>query len=79
MSWVGPGSFGHPGSGGSVGFADPYADVGFSYVTHLWSFRIGEPRTSDLAAAVFDVMSIFFLHFHRGAITISKKNASTPI
>jgi CubicO group peptidase (beta-lactamase class C family) len=52
MPWAGPGSFGHPGSGGSVGFADPDARVGFGYVTNLWSFRIGEPRASNLAAAV---------------------------
>lgn len=52
MPWAGPGSFGHPGSGGSVGFADPDAGVGFGYVTNLWSFRIGEPRASNLAAAV---------------------------
>ena len=52
MPLVGPGSFGHPGSGGSVAFADPDAGVGFGYVTNLWSFRIGEPRASNLAAAV---------------------------
>ena len=52
MPLVGPGSFGHPGSGGSIGFADPDAGVGFGYVTNLWSFRIGEPRASNLAAAV---------------------------
>jgi CubicO group peptidase (beta-lactamase class C family) len=52
MPWVGPGSFGHPGSGGSVAFGDPDAGVGFGYVTNLWSFRIGEPRASNLAAAV---------------------------
>ena len=52
MPWVGPGSFGHPGSGGSVAFGDLDAGVGFGYVTNLWSFRIGEPRASDLAAAV---------------------------
>ena len=45
-------AFGHPGSGGSVGFADPDAAVGFGYVTNLWSFRVGEPRASNLAAAV---------------------------
>jgi hypothetical protein len=49
---IGPGSFGHPGSGGSIGFADPDAGVGFGYVPNLWSFRPGEPRASDLAAAV---------------------------
>lgn len=52
MPLVGPKSFGHPGSGGSIGFADPDAEVGFGYVTNLWSFRIGEPRASSLAAAV---------------------------
>jgi CubicO group peptidase (beta-lactamase class C family) len=52
MPWVGPGSFGHPGSGGSVAFGDLDSGVGFGYVTNLWSFRIGEPRASDLAAAV---------------------------
>ena len=52
MPWTGPASFGHPGSGGSVGFADPDAGVGFGYVMNLWSFRVGEPRASNLAAAV---------------------------
>jgi len=49
---LGPRSFGHPGSGGSIGFADPDAGVRFGYVMNLWSFRVGEPRASNLAAAV---------------------------
>jgi CubicO group peptidase (beta-lactamase class C family) len=52
MPLTGPGAFGHPGSGGSVAFADPDAGVGFGYVTNLWSFRIGEPRAQNLANAV---------------------------
>jgi CubicO group peptidase (beta-lactamase class C family) len=52
MPWIGPGSFGHPGSGGSVAFGDPETGVGFGYITNLWSFRTGEPRASSLAAAV---------------------------
>ena len=52
MPWVGPGSFGHAGSGGSVGFADPDAEVGFGYVPSLWSWNIAEPRAKNLAAAV---------------------------
>jgi CubicO group peptidase (beta-lactamase class C family) len=56
MPLVGPRSFGHPGSGGSIAFADPDAEVGFGYVTNLWSFRIGEPRAPSLAAAVADCL-----------------------
>jgi CubicO group peptidase (beta-lactamase class C family) len=52
MPWAGPGSFGHPGSGGSVGFGDPDADVGFGYVPNQWSWNIAEPRAKNLAAAV---------------------------
>ena len=52
MPLIGPKSFGHPGSGGSIGFADPDAGVGFGYVMNLWSFRIGEPRASNLTDAV---------------------------
>ncbi len=53
MPWGGPASFGHPGSGGSIAFADPdpEAGAGFGYVTNLWPFRVGEPRASNLAAA----------------------------
>ncbi len=47
-----PASFGHPGSGGSVGFADPDARVGFGYVTNLWNFRPDDPRATNLAGAV---------------------------
>lgn len=49
---VGPGSFGHPGSGGSVGFADPDAAVGFGYATNLWYFPPDDPRVPNLANAV---------------------------
>jgi hypothetical protein len=49
---VGPGSFGHLGSGGSIGFGDPDAGVGFGYVTNLWNFRPDDPRAANLAKAV---------------------------
>jgi CubicO group peptidase (beta-lactamase class C family) len=52
MPLVGPASFGHPGSGGSIGFADPDAGVGFGYIPNRWSFRPGEPRAMNLAEAV---------------------------
>ncbi|MFI6505349.1 serine hydrolase domain-containing protein, partial [Nonomuraea typhae] len=49
---LGARSFGHPGSGGSIGFADPDAGVGFGYVTNLWDMRPDDPRASNLADAV---------------------------
>jgi CubicO group peptidase (beta-lactamase class C family) len=49
---TGPSAFGHPGSGGSLGFADPELGVGFGYVMNLASYRIGEPRAQSLADAV---------------------------
>jgi CubicO group peptidase (beta-lactamase class C family) len=52
MPLVGPRSFGHPGAGGSIGFGDPDAGVGFGYVPNLWSWNIAEPRAKNLAAAV---------------------------
>ncbi|NUT49547.1 MAG: beta-lactamase family protein [Saccharothrix sp.] len=52
LPMLGPASFGHPGSGGSIGFADPDAGVGFAYVTNLWNFRPDDPRAADLAKAV---------------------------
>jgi CubicO group peptidase (beta-lactamase class C family) len=52
LPMLGPGSFGHPGSGGSIGFADPDAGVGFGYVTNLWNLRPDDPRASSLATAV---------------------------
>ncbi|UJW36765.1 beta-lactamase family protein [Saccharothrix sp. AJ9571] len=49
---AGPGSFGHPGSGGSIAFADPDAELGFGYVTNLWNYRPDDPRAANLADAV---------------------------
>jgi CubicO group peptidase (beta-lactamase class C family) len=49
---LGPRSFGHPGAGGSLGFGDPAAAIGFGYVTN---YMLGDPtwgRVNDLVAAV---------------------------
>lgn len=46
------GSFGHPGAGGSVSFADPSREMGFSYIMNrMGSALLGDVRARDLAAA----------------------------
>lgn len=52
MPMLGPASFGHPGSGGSLGAADPEARVGFGYVSNLWTANLIDPRAIELASAV---------------------------
>jgi CubicO group peptidase (beta-lactamase class C family) len=46
--------FGHTGAGGSIGFADPVANVGFGYVTNRMGTAILiDPRTRALIDAVY--------------------------
>jgi CubicO group peptidase (beta-lactamase class C family) len=52
LPMVGPNSFGHPGSGGSIGFGDPDAEVGFGYVMNHYSYQVGERRARNLSDAV---------------------------
>ena len=50
---LGPSSFGHAGAGGSLGYADPDANVGYGYVMNQMASGIaGDPRTINLTAAV---------------------------
>lgn len=47
---LGPKAFGHPGAGGSVGFADPDRDVAFGFVTNsLGPYVLMDPRAQKLA------------------------------
>jgi CubicO group peptidase (beta-lactamase class C family) len=49
-----PGAFGHPGAGGSVGFADPEARLGFAYVMNRMGPHILlDPRATALIDAVY--------------------------
>ena len=50
---LGPGSFGHAGAGGSLGYADPESCVGYGYVMNQMQTGIaGDPRTIALNDAV---------------------------
>lgn len=47
---LGPRAFGHPGAGGSVGFADPERDVAFGFATNtLGPYVLMDPRAQHLA------------------------------
>lgn len=47
---MGPSAFGHPGAGGTTGFADPERDVAMGFVTNnLGPFVLMDPRAQKLA------------------------------
>jgi CubicO group peptidase (beta-lactamase class C family) len=48
-----PGSFGHPGRGGALGFADPESGIAFGYVTNGFRRSVtADPRAQALVRAV---------------------------
>ncbi|MGW6055272.1 serine hydrolase domain-containing protein [Streptomyces sp. NPDC055189] len=54
---LGPGSFGHPGRGGALGFADPESGVAFGYVTNGMAKGVtADPRAQALVRAVKGVL-----------------------
>jgi pimeloyl-ACP methyl ester carboxylesterase len=51
-------SFGHPGAGGCLAFADPDARLGFGYVTTRMKFDLtGDARTRGLVDAVYRALA----------------------
>jgi CubicO group peptidase (beta-lactamase class C family) len=52
-----PSSFGSPGSGGSLAFADPSAGVGYAYVTsQMGTALTGDPRDVALRKALYSAV-----------------------
>jgi CubicO group peptidase (beta-lactamase class C family) len=50
-------SFGSPGSGGSLGFADPSARIGYAYVTsQMGATLTGDPRDKALRDALYSAL-----------------------
>jgi len=48
-----PSSFGMPGSGGSFGFADPQAEIGYGYVLNGMGTSLEDPRDLALRSAMY--------------------------
>jgi CubicO group peptidase (beta-lactamase class C family) len=51
-----PGSFGHFGTGGSLGYADPVAGIGFGYVMNCIKPKWQNSRNRALMEAVYDCL-----------------------
>jgi CubicO group peptidase (beta-lactamase class C family) len=50
-------SFGSPGTGGALGFADPDAEIGYAYVTsQMGTMFNGDPRDVALRDALYSVL-----------------------
>jgi len=48
-----PGTFGHYGNGGHLGFADPSRSLGFAYHMNHQGFAWRDPRNITLTDAVY--------------------------
>jgi CubicO group peptidase (beta-lactamase class C family) len=49
-----PSSFGAPGTGGSFGFADPEAEIGYGYIPNRGKAYLMDPRDRALRKALYD-------------------------
>jgi CubicO group peptidase (beta-lactamase class C family) len=50
-------SYGSPGAGGSIGFADPAAGIGYAYVTsRMGTTLTGDPRDVALRDTLYTVL-----------------------
>ncbi len=51
-------SFGQPGTGGSLGFADPEAGIGYAYITNQMGTSLtGDPRDLALRNTLYSIIS----------------------
>jgi CubicO group peptidase (beta-lactamase class C family) len=53
-----PRTFGTPGAGGSIGFADPDARLGYAYVTNQFDFYLmDDPREKAVRMALYRALA----------------------
>ena len=68
LSFSSASSFGSPGAGGSLGFADPAFGVGYAYVTsQMGTALTGDPRDVALRDALYSAISTSSASEHRHA------------
>ncbi|WP_242392430.1 serine hydrolase domain-containing protein [Anaeromyxobacter oryzisoli] len=48
-----PSAFGFPGAGGSSGFADPHAGIGYAYIPNRMGTHLQDPREAALRQAMY--------------------------
>jgi CubicO group peptidase (beta-lactamase class C family) len=59
LPFGGPRSYGSPGAGGAMGFADPDLGIGYAYVTNRMGTRLsGDPRDVALRDALYAALSV---------------------
>ncbi len=66
MKPSGDNPFGHPGAGGSMGFADPEAGIGYGYVPNRMLPRLQDPRDHALRTAVYRSIGVTDPYHARG-------------
>jgi len=53
-----PSAFGSPGTGGSMGLADPHAQLGYAYVPNQMGTRLQDPRDAALREATYRAIGV---------------------
>jgi CubicO group peptidase (beta-lactamase class C family) len=65
-------AFGHPGAGGSLGFADPESGVGYGYVTNQMGVSLkGDPRDIALREALYSALPAVSPKLSRASAAVS--------
>lgn len=73
----GASSFGAPGAGGSMGFADPAAGIGYAYVTNqMGTTFTGDPRDLALRDALYAAIAASGGNSHHRGVTTGSPSAS---